>query len=307
MSGTELCPVCGAELPAPSIESPDRLHGTPGRHRVAMCSRCGAGVSVPRLGDDALAGFYPQEYGPYDEHMTGFERVVSRTIRAGQAWRTFRTRPLDALESMPPGRGLDVGCGRGDLAAAMIARGWTMSGVEPSPYACEVAARRGIKVSRGMLSTVELEPHAYDAVVFNHSLEHTVDPVAAVRSAAAALAPRGLLLVTVPNFGSWQARRFGGSWYHLDLPRHRVHFTSDALARTVRASGLQVLGLSTSTSVVGLPASVQYRVFGRCLFPSGFALRAASGACVLSLPVALAIDRAAGGGDLLHAVARWAA
>jgi SAM-dependent methyltransferase len=298
------CPICGAALGGPSIQAPDRLHGGPGAYQVARCPSCGAGVTLPPVSDERLADFYPRNYGPYDERMNPVERLASRTIRAFQGWNALRSMPLSALRGRDRGRGLDVGCGRGDLAASLIRRGWTMAGVEPSPAACAVAAARGVDVQCGTLSSVPLEREAYDAAVFRHSLEHTSDPVAALRVVEAALAPAGLVLITVPNFGSWQARRFAGRWYHLDLPRHRVHFTPTALDRALRVAGFDVLAISTSSSAVGLPASLQYRVVGRCLFPDGFALRAAAGLCALTLPVTLALDSARGGGDLLHAVAR---
>ena len=303
-TASELCPICDASLPGPAIESPDRLHGTAGLHAVAVCPGCGAGVTLPRVGDDALTRFYPDDYGPYGERMTAVERLVSRAIRAAQGRSAFRRPPFSALRGRNSGRGVDIGCGRGDLASAMITRGWTMAGVEPSPSACEFASRRGIDVRQGTLATVALEAEAYDAVVFHHSLEHTADPVAALRCAARALTPAGLLLVTVPNFGGWQARRLRDSWFHLDLPRHRVHFTPGALEHALRRVGLEAVKVSTSSSAVGLPASLQYRLFGRCLFPTGAGLRIASGLCALALPVTRALDRGAGAGDLLHVVAR---
>src|SRR4029079_6762061 len=42
------------------------------------------------------------------------------------------------------------------------------------------------------------------------------------------LADDGLLVVQVPNAGSWQARRFGPDWFALDVPRHRYHFDESA-------------------------------------------------------------------------------
>lgn len=307
MSATEpSCPICAARLPAPTIEAPDRLHGTGGRYRVARCDACGAGVTVPRVGDEQLAAFYPDEYGPYNEHLSGWQRIASRLIRAFQGWSTMRTAPLSSLRGRPAGRGLDVGCGRGDLAATLIGHGWTMSGVEPSRSACAAAAARGVDARCGTLTTVALEPSGYDAAVFRHSLEHTNDPVEALQIVRGALRPGGLVLITVPNFGSWQARRFGGRWFHLDLPRHRCHFTAAALERALGAVELEVVSISTSSSAVGLPGSMQYRVFGRCLFPGGLGLRVASGLCVLALPIARLVDAAGGGGDQLHVVARRA-
>ena len=118
------------------------------------------------------------------------------------------------------------------------------------------------------------------------------------------LAPGGLVLVSVPNFGSWQRRLFGGAWYHLDLPRHRVHFATATLERALRAAGFDEVVLSHTSSAVGLPASVQYRVAGRCLFPDGLRLRVATGLCALGLPLAVLLDRVLGEGDTLHATAR---
>jgi SAM-dependent methyltransferase len=154
------------------------------------------------------------------------------------------------------------------------------------------------------VETVELEQGAYDAAVFRHSLEHVSDPVAALRRAGAALRPGGLVLISVPNFGSWQRRRFASRWYHLDLPRHRVHFTAPALVSALGRAGFEAAEMTTSTTPVGLPATIQYALVGRCLFPSGLPLRVAVALSTLGWPLARAADRLAGGGDVLDAVAR---
>jgi SAM-dependent methyltransferase len=304
MSESPRCPICAVPSVSARLDAPDRLHGTPGKHHVARCPSCGAGVTLPHVRDENLAAFYPKDYGPYGERMSPVERLASRAIRAYQGWNALRTAPLAALRERPPGRGLDVGCGRGDLAALLARHGWTMSGIDPSPEACVAAAARGVDAHQGTVSSVALEPGSYDAVVFHHSLEHTAAPVSALRAVARALAPGGLVLITVPNFACWQARRFAGYWFHLDLPRHRVHFTPTALVRALRSADLDVLSISTSSSAVGLPASLQYLAFQRCLFPAGVGLRVASGLCALALPVARVLDRFTGGGDTLHAVAR---
>ena len=305
MTATGLpCPICGAQLGEPTIHAPDRLHGTGGTHQVARCGVCGAGVTLPRVSDEALEAFYPDEYGPYSERMSPLERVASRMIRAWQGRSAMRAAPLAVLRDRQPGRGVDVGCGRGDIAAALVARGWAMTGVEPSASACAAAASRGIDARNGTLSTVALEPDRYDAALFRHSLEHINDPVDALGRVRSALVPGGLVLITVPNFGCWQARRFAGFWFHLDLPRHRCHFTTESLGRALSAAELEVVSVSSSSSTVGLPGSLQYRAFGRCMFPGGFRLRAVAALCTLAFPLALALDAATGGGDQLHVVAR---
>jgi SAM-dependent methyltransferase len=300
------CPACGASVsPRAGFAAVDRLHGGAGRFAVAVCSDCGSGVTLPVVTAAQLGAFYPTGYGPYEDPAGPLARRISRAIRAWQGWRALRSFPLRGLIAAGPGRGVDVGCGRGDLAATLIARGWRMTGVEPSPGAAANARTRGVDVRVGTLADVELEAGAYDAAVFQHSLEHTTDPLADLARVRSALRAGGLVAITVPNFASWQARRLRSRWYHLDVPRHRAHFTGLGLTRLLERAGFEPLELRTSTSAVGLPASLQYAVAGRCLFPAGTPLRIASGLCVLALPVAALADRVGGGGgDQLHALAR---
>jgi SAM-dependent methyltransferase len=297
------CPACGVPLPPPAISAPDRLHGTPGRFAVAACDRCGAGVTLPVVHRAALAAFYPTGYGPHEAQPNPLVGAISLAIQAWQGIIARRTAPLNTVVAGGPGRGIDVGCGRGDLAAMLVARGWRMTGVEPSEAACSVAARRGVETRHGVLATVAVEAGAYDAAVLRQSLEHTDNPLGDLRRVHAALRPGGVVAISVPNFGGWQSRRFQGRWYHLDLPRHRTHFTADALERVLQAAGFTEIRTSTSTSAVGLWASVQYRIWGRCLFPHGLRLRIAAGLCALGLPIAWLTD-AVGGRDVLHATAR---
>jgi len=298
------CPLCGAVLREPRIHAPDRLHGTPGAFAVAECSGCAAGVTLPAAAPEELERFYPQGYGPYARPGNPIVAVISAAIRWWQGALAWRRPPLQALHGRSPGRGLDVGAGRGDLSAMLGARGWRMTAVEPSADAVVAASARGIDARQGVLGTVELEPQGYDLAVFQHSLEHTPDPAADLRRASSLLRPGGLILISVPNFGSWQRRRFGGAWYHLDLPRHRVHFTGAALERALREAGFVEVALYRSSSAVGLAASLQYLVVGRCMFPEGLRLRVAAGLCAATLPVTAALDLLLGEGDTLHAVAR---
>ncbi len=298
------CPLCATVLrAAAAIRGPDRHHGVPGEFEVAVCGGCGAGVTRPQVEPARLQDYYPSEYGAYEATRGRVLGLVSAAIRRWQAFRALRTRPLAALRGVAPGRAVDVGCGRGDFAATLIEAGWEVTGVEPSAEACAEASRRGVDARRGGVRDAALEPSSYDAAVFRHSLEHLDDPVGDLRLVAEALRPGGLVLIEVPNFGGWQARRFGSRWYHLDLPRHRQHFAVPALAGAVERAGLEALRLGTTTSTVGLPASVQYAIAGRCLFPTGLSLRAATGLCVFAYPLAWALDRI-GGGDQLYAIAR---
>ena len=301
------CAACGEQkLGDRRLEGVDRLHAVPGSFFVQRCAVCGSGTTGPPASAEEIARFYPSGYGPYELPRSPLLRAVSTAIRRLQSERALRGHPLGPARELPAGRAVDVGCGRGDLASTLVQRGWTVTGVEPSPAACAVARERGVDAREGTLAEVELEPAAYDLAVFQHSLEHLTDPLADLQRVATTLRPGGIVSITVPNFGSWQSRRFSSRWFHLDLPRHRVHFTEAGLRRVLAAAGLQPVRVETSTSSIGLPASLQYAVFGRCLFPDGLKLRVAAGLSALTWPLSRLADALAGGGDQLHAVARRA-
>lgn len=299
------CLACGSPLSGrQGFAARDRLHGTPGRFAVIVCATCGSGTTAPAVTATQLGAYYPPVYGPYEDPFNPFIRLASTVIRGWQSRRAAQAFPLRALLAASPGSGVDVGCGRGDMAASLIAHGWRMTGVEPSHDAAIHARARGVEVQVGTLADVELEPARFDAAIFQHSLEHTIDPLADLTRLNAALKPGGIAIITVPNFANWQARRLRSCWFHLDVPRHRVHFTDTGLVRLLERAGYEVLEQRTSTSAAGLPASLQYVVAGHCLFPAGLPLRVASGLCAISQPFAALADRIGGGGDQLHVLAR---
>ena len=47
--------------------------------------------------------------------------------------------------------------------------------------------------------------------------------------------------MSVPNFGSPEARAAGPGWFHLDVPRHLVHFTHGTLDSSLRSAGFEPL------------------------------------------------------------------
>jgi SAM-dependent methyltransferase len=87
--------------------------------------------------------------------------------------------------------------------------------------------------------------HIYDAslgaITLWHVLEHLDDPGGALARLRAWLRPGGILLLGVPNLDSLQARLGGPHWFHLDVPRHRTHFTAAGIERLLERSGFGVV------------------------------------------------------------------
>jgi SAM-dependent methyltransferase len=274
-----------------------------GEFAVAICPQCGSGTTLPAATESELAAYYPNDYNPYaDWHPpSGVLAALSRAIRNFITRRAISSLPLSAIAEQT-GQAMDVGCGRGDLGALLISRGWSVIGVEPSAEAAASAADKGLETRVGTLGSVDLAGRQFDAITFQHSLEHVVDPAADLARVSELLAPGGKLLVSVPNFGSLQRQAFRGRWFHLDLPRHRFHYTEAGLRALADGAGLTVAATGSSSSPVGLPGSLTYALFGRWVFNGPVVARAFTLASLLIYPVALlmALPR---GGEVLHMVA----
>jgi SAM-dependent methyltransferase len=151
-------------------------------------------------------------------------------VAVGQPVRILRRAGL-----APGAEILDAGAGQGRLVAAMLAEGWKARGIEPSSRSFAIAAGHDRPVERA--SVEEHDDEGLDAVVLWHVLEHLDDPGAALVRVGSWLKPDGLTLIGVPNLASTQARIAGGCWFHLDVPRHRMHFTPSGLTRVLEHSG----------------------------------------------------------------------
>ncbi|MDQ4040575.1 MAG: class I SAM-dependent methyltransferase [Actinomycetota bacterium] len=139
----------------------------------------------------------------------------------------------------PPARLVDAGAGRGRFVSSARAAGYAAEGFEPDARRAAAAAGYGVRLGVAGVEDADVAAGSVDAVTASHVLEHVADPDAAVASFAAWLRPGGALLVGVPNLGSLQARLGGERWYHLDLPRHRTHFTVAGLHTLLRRHGLE--------------------------------------------------------------------
>ncbi len=103
----------------------------------------------------------------------------------------------DFVTTAARGRGrcvLDVGCGRGDVAVHLAARGCKVTGIDPSPSAVRQCTRRGIQAIEADFAGYE-SSQRYDVLLFSRSLHHMNEPRKVLRKAGRMLAPGGMVLI----------------------------------------------------------------------------------------------------------------
>jgi 2-polyprenyl-3-methyl-5-hydroxy-6-metoxy-1,4-benzoquinol methylase len=160
------------------------------------------------------------------------------------------TGNLPLLDLLPPGAGrvLDCGCGAGDNARILAARGFRVTGITLSEG--EGAAAQA-HCERVLVADLEsgLPPSVgdgFDAVLMSHVLEHLVDPTAVLRDAARVLTAGGLLAVALPNalFYANRARlllgRFDYTEGGLMDETHVRFYTFQTAAALLRRSGWEL-------------------------------------------------------------------
>jgi 2-polyprenyl-3-methyl-5-hydroxy-6-metoxy-1,4-benzoquinol methylase len=141
------------------------------------------------------------------------------------------------------GRLLDVGCGRGVVAAAFRSAGFDVTGIDVSPTAVEKTMSRGVDASVVDITRDSL-PSGFDVVVCFEVLEHLLDPLSALRKLASSTKDDGVLVVSLPNeFHLWCRLNvlFGRPHFAAhDFPHVRL-FDRRAIARLFSDAGLRVL------------------------------------------------------------------
>ena len=228
------CPACGALAMRGwrlATASDPQLAGRRS-YELERCEACGSAATVD-AGDHSGALY---EGGTYSTERRAFAPLLEPLRRLAERDR------LRFVAAVPHGaRVLEVGAGDGRFVALLASAGFDAHGIEPSPSACEAAARIGAAVANASAETAAVEARTEDAVVIWHALEHTDDPRATVALAREWLVPGGRLIVAVPDLASLQARIGGDRWFHQDVPRHRTHFTRAGLVSLLERTGLRVV------------------------------------------------------------------
>ena len=271
------CPLCGTSDSTNLIAQRD-INLTKGEETFTLvrCAGCGLIYLNPRPSPTEIRAYYPTEYYPLEgererKPIDRFFKRLSNTLKTGimeefygypgkqgvlrsrlariarrlvlypEYWH-LRFVGRDILPFRGEGRILDVGCGTGKDLRLLRERGWDAYGVEFSPVAVDYAKRKyGLNVTLGDLSSARYESKFFDVVFFNHSLEHMYDPLETLREAHRILKPDGLLLIQIPNAGSFEARLFGQWWIQWDVPRHLFHFTKRTMGQLLDKSGFQLV------------------------------------------------------------------
>lgn len=211
-------------------------HASDKRFDVVRCQKCGFLRLREIPPQEELLSYYQENYYR-EEDGSRFPGPMEWLAREFRRRRAARLRAW----SPPPGRVLDVGCGRGIFLAQMKQWGYEAAGTQLSQTAANYARKRfGLTIFEGELPEAPFEPASFDLVTMWHVLEHTTNPRAYLERVHELLKPGGRFLVEVPNAACGSTRWGGSGWLHWDIPRHLFHFTPQTLEQLLKETGFRV-------------------------------------------------------------------
>jgi len=121
---------------------------------------------------------------------------------------------------------LDIGSGTGDFLVKAKKKGWITKGVEPNDSAKSIAMSKGVSIDS---TTNKLDDQSFDVITMWHVLEHVYDLEKQIVELKRLLKPKGILIIAVPNYKSYDASYYGKYWAAFDVPRHLWHFSSKSI------------------------------------------------------------------------------
>jgi SAM-dependent methyltransferase len=144
-----------------------------------------------------------------------------------------------------PGNVVDLGCGSGTQLAGLDP-GYVPFGVEISAELARAAdtlfrARGGRAVNQPALLGLATFPDGFFAAAILRSyLEHELAPRAVLEALHRTLAPGGVALVKLPNYGSLNRLVTGRKWCGFRYPDHVNYFTPASLRAMAERCGYRV-------------------------------------------------------------------
>lgn len=176
------------------------------------------------------------------EESRGLQQMVSKKTR----WRLHmlpRKNLPDLLERFAaPGNVVDLGCGSAGhfegLEAQFIPYGVEISKELAGQANALLAGRGGKVVNAPSLEGLKQFPqNFFSAATLRSYLEHELRPADVLGELHRTLAPGGVAIVKVPNYGSLNRKLMGSRWCGFRMPDHLNYFTPDTLTEMARRAG----------------------------------------------------------------------
>ncbi len=235
-----LCPLCRSQ----EMKGVFVKDGYP----IVQCVTCGLQSVHPMPTSEEIVTHYQRAAYFHGEKEQGYREY---TAMRKALLPLFQRRMAQIDERFPQrGRLLDFGCAAGYFLEVAQAHGWEVAGVELS---AEMAERARAQTHAPVARELDELEGGFDVITLWEVVEHLPRPVETLAALRRRLRPGGLLMLSTPNTGHWQALREPAAWEGYRPPSHLVFFTAETLSRALEQAGFQEVTVQRYAPLPPLP------------------------------------------------------
>ena len=134
---------------------------------------------------------------------------------------------------------LDFGTATGEFLTFLSNKNLKVSGVEPNETARKIANEKNENTVKVSIDDID---EKFDVITLWHVLEHVKEPDKLIEKLKNRLNNKGILVVAVPNFKSYDAGYYKEFWAAYDVPRHLWHFSPVAIHKLFEQHQMKLIG-----------------------------------------------------------------
>ncbi|WP_432412293.1 class I SAM-dependent methyltransferase [Rasiella sp. SM2506] len=186
-------------------------------------------ITNPCPAEEDLGKYYESEnYISHTDEKKGVVSFLYQTVKNYSL-----KKKVNLIKKLHNGSGklLDIGAGTGDFLVTAKNKAWDIAGVEINPNARRLAKKKSISLE----STVtNFKGEKFDVITMWHVLEHISNYKEVLETCHSLLNEKGVLVIAVPNYKSYDAQYYKNYWAAYDVPRHLWHFSRKSLPKILK-------------------------------------------------------------------------
>lgn len=230
MHEIDRCPICDSKKHTPFLKCIDYMVSRE-TFQIVTCDSCEFRYtnSAPDLNE---LGKYNESDNTLAQNSKGLIRNYIFIKRLKLISKFYRTGNL-----------LDIGCGKGEFLNICNQAKWNVIGVDSNEQNRENARKNFSFEVRGLEEIIKLKDSSFEIITMWHSLESIPNLRETVNELKRLLKPKGVIIVSVSNCDSLDAKLYREYWSAYNVPKHLYHFTPKHIENLFKQFDLKVFNV----------------------------------------------------------------
>ncbi len=217
---------------------------------IYICAKCTIAYTHPFLTKEEYHQYHDRNQVAFNgEGSDDLVKVYMENKKAYWDKLDFSKRLNEIRHVHPKSKSiLDIGCGAGFFIDYLRSEGYSVSGIELSPWGYSVAKDvLDLNVKNALIEELNPPKNKFDIITLYDVIEHTTQPELTLASIKKWLKTSGYIIINLPNIDSAVARASGKYWNKLAPPDHTFHFNAQSIGYLLKKSGYKVINIATNS------------------------------------------------------------